>query len=90
MEFTIRKALPEDAHEYAVCAIAAWKSAYKGIVSDEYLESMPHHLIERTENYTHRFKDPNSHFYLSTYEGKPIGTWLLAKARMKISCMPGK
>ena len=44
MEFTIRKALPEDAHDYAVCHISCWQSAYKGIVSDEFLSNM---LLEK-------------------------------------------
>ncbi|MCL2079332.1 MAG: hypothetical protein FWH17_05745 [Oscillospiraceae bacterium] len=36
----IRKALEKDAYEYAANHIACWKAAYKGIISDEYLENM--------------------------------------------------
>jgi GNAT superfamily N-acetyltransferase len=40
MGLHIRKALQKDAFEYAVNHIACWRAAYKGILSDEYLNSM--------------------------------------------------
>ena len=36
----IRKAVPEDANDYAACVISCWQSAYRGIVPDDYLNNM--------------------------------------------------
>jgi len=54
----IRKASPEDAYDYAVCGISCWRSAYKGIVPDEYLSNMLLETEQRAENFRKSFADP--------------------------------
>ena len=41
MWIIFRKAIPEDAYDYAVCHIVCWRAAYKGIISGEYPNNMP-------------------------------------------------
>lgn len=40
MEWTVRKARPEDAADLARVNVAAWRCAYRGIVPDEFLDQM--------------------------------------------------
>jgi len=80
MEFTIRKAVPEDAYERAVCHISSWRSAYKGIVPDEYLNSMS--AEERSERYKKQIEENNEVlFYNAIYENKIIGLLCISKSR---------
>ncbi len=50
----IRKALPDDAYEYAWCHISSWKSAYKNIVPDKYLNKLS--VEKRTERLENNLK----------------------------------
>ena len=46
----ILKALPKDALEYAENHIACWRAAYRGIMTDEYLDNMPiEQITERNQ-----------------------------------------
>jgi GNAT superfamily N-acetyltransferase len=63
MDIVIRKALPDDAYNYASCHISCWVSAYKGIVTDEFLSNMPGELEQRGERYRQAFADPGSGEY---------------------------
>jgi len=79
MSFSIEKVLPEDAHELAVCHIACWQSAYKGIVPDDYLDNMQiEQRAEKTKN--NLIKSPDS-FYCAKFENKIIGTLIFGKSR---------
>ncbi|MCL1786948.1 MAG: GNAT family N-acetyltransferase [Defluviitaleaceae bacterium] len=49
-KITIRKALPEDIDAYTNCANTCWQAAYKGIVPDEYLDSMLTNKALREKN----------------------------------------
>lgn len=40
VEWTVRRAVPDDAAELARINVAAWRSAYRGIVPDEFLDKM--------------------------------------------------
>ena len=74
MEIVIRKALPEDASNYANCHISCWLSAYKGIVSYEFLGSLPSEAESRCERYKQAFINPGScEYYCVEREGKMIG-----------------
>ena len=79
MKITIRKALPEDDYDYADCVISCWQTAYKGIVSDDFLNSM---LIER-EQLAERFRKNLTNTDLETYcvifENKMIGFLVIHK-----------
>ena len=49
MEATIHKVLPENARDYAVCHIACWQAAYRGIIPDDFLDNMSAELDVRAE-----------------------------------------
>ena len=40
MEFRIRKITKSDANDVAVVHVRSWQSAYRGIISDSFLDSM--------------------------------------------------
>ena len=74
MEITIRKALPEDAYDYTICHISIWQSAYKGIVPDEYLNSMSNEVEKRVEKYTETLTNPGDReYYCVMLSDKMIG-----------------
>jgi len=74
MEITIRKALPEDAHTYALCGISCWQTAYRGIIPDAYLDNMPTEIEQRTENFRQAFTDPgNVHSYCVMHGENMVG-----------------
>jgi ribosomal protein S18 acetylase RimI-like enzyme len=74
MGLMIRKALPEDAYDYAICGISCWQSAYKGIVPDEYLTNMLTEKEQRAERFRKAFTDPgNIQYYHVMYTDKMIG-----------------
>ena len=73
MEMKIRKVLPEDINAYTNCGIACWQAAYKGIVPDEYLNSMPTNkaLWEKNLN---RLENPGfCEYYCVIYDTEMIG-----------------
>ena len=81
MDIVIRKALCDDAYDYANCHISCWLSAYKGIVSDEFLQSMPDEIENRAERYREAFINPGScEYYCVEYEGKMIGFLFFGKS----------
>ena len=58
MKVMIRKALPEDAYNYAMCHISCWQSAQKGIGSDEFLYDMMVKKEQRIERYRKVLTEP--------------------------------
>jgi len=82
MEITIRKALPEDAHDYAMCHISCWQSAYKGIVPDDFLQGMWASKEERVEKYRKAFAEPgDSEYFCVMYAERMIGFFFMSKSR---------
>lgn len=80
MGITIRKATPEDANIYTDCQISCFQSAYKGIVSDEYLSNMLAEKDQRVEKYKKTFKDPGDcEYYCVMYEEKMVGFLIVNK-----------
>jgi len=51
MEINIRKAILEDAYNFADCHIYCWQSVYKHIVPQKYLENMSIEKEKLVENY---------------------------------------
>ena len=79
-EPTIGKALAEEAYEYATLHIACWNAAYKGIISDEYLQNMSvEQMGERTQQYLQSPGDVL--YYCLEYEGTMIGRLILSRSR---------
>ena len=82
MGITIRKVLPEEAHEYALLHNSCWESAYTGIIPDEYLSSMAEEWMEqRVERYRQALNSPCYGFYCTEYEGKMVGRLVIQKSR---------
>jgi len=82
MGITIHKVLLEDAHEYAALHIACWQDAYKGIISDEYLDSMPAELDQRVERCRKYISEPGECEYLyAACGGDMIGRLIFNRSR---------
>ena len=76
----IRKVLAEDAYEYAALHIACWRAAYKGIISDEYLQNMSvDEMGERTKQYLQNSGDVL--YYCLEFDGSMIGRLVLNNSR---------
>ena len=74
MEINIRKALPEDAYDFATCVISCFQTAYKGIITDEYLHNMIIEKDKQIERYKKSLTDPGDCvYYCVMYEEKMIG-----------------
>ena len=82
MSITIRKALPEDAYNYAMCHIACWQTAYKGIVFDEYLCEMIIKKEERIEKYKNVLQEPGDcEYYCVLHAETMIGFLTINKSQ---------
>jgi len=80
MEIIIRKALPEDAYELTVCHISCFRSAYRGIVPDEFLENMLAEKEQRVERYKKSLIDPGDcEYYCVIYAEKIVGFLIIHK-----------
>jgi ribosomal protein S18 acetylase RimI-like enzyme len=74
MEINIRKAIPEDAYNFAVCHISCWQSAYKNIVLHEYLENMSTEKEKRVENYKNKLANQGDcKYYCVMHAERMIG-----------------
>jgi len=82
MDIAICKALPENANDYADCVISCWQSAYKGIVSDEYLKNMLAEKKQRVEKYKSIFIAPGDCEYFCVMQSeRMIGFLIIQKNR---------
>ena len=80
MEFAIRKALPEDAYDRSACHVSSWRSAYKGIVPDEYLNDLS--VEKGAEKFRQtNLNNPDFLYYCATYDNKIIGNLVIGKSR---------
>ncbi len=76
----IRKAAPEDAFEFASCHIASWRSAYQGIVPDEYLNRLT--AEKWAERFQKNLKEQKEYSYLcAVHENQIAGILILGKSR---------
>ena len=76
----IVKALPKDAREYAANHIACWRAAYRGILSDEYLDQMS--VEEMTESSKQILSESNIYMcYYVEHNGKMIGRLVICDSR---------
>ena len=82
MKITIRKALPEDAYNYAMCHISCWQTAYKGIVSDEFLSDMRTKKEQQVEGYRKVLSEPGDcEYYCVLLEEEMIGFYIINQSR---------
>ena len=74
MSIDIRKVLIREAREYAVLHIKCWQDAYKGIISDNYLDNMTMELEQRVERCRQVLNDPGDCLYFyAECDGDMIG-----------------
>jgi len=74
MAILIRKALPEDAADYADCVIACWQSAYREIIPEAYLNNMSAKKAQWVEKYRKKLTDPGDcEYYCAMHGGRMIG-----------------
>jgi len=73
MSITIRKALLEDAYNYTDCFIACLQTAYKGIVSDDFLNNLSVEKEQRAEKFRKSLTNPEIDVYCVTFEKEMIG-----------------
>jgi len=82
MDFVIRKAVPEDARDYAACHIACWRDAYTGIITDDFLDDMQAKQEEHTEQCLQYLQESGDFkFYYAEICGKMIGRLVFGKSR---------
>jgi len=82
MEITIRKAMPEDAYDYAVNHMSCWRDAYTGIIPDEFLDSMQARQDQRAEQNRQLFQNPEGCEYYCVMHGNDmIGRLVFHKCR---------
>ncbi|MCL2863052.1 MAG: GNAT family N-acetyltransferase [Methanimicrococcus sp.] len=80
MSILIRKAVPSNAFEYAENHVACWRAAYKGILSDDYLNQMSVEQI--AETYQRILSEPGTfNFYFIEHDKKIIGRLVFNKSR---------
>jgi GNAT superfamily N-acetyltransferase len=78
-KITIRKAMLEDAEEWAEFHISSWRSAYKGIVSDEYLAGLS--TQERAAAFSRNLTGLTGYeFFCAVCGDKIIGTLFIGKS----------
>jgi GNAT superfamily N-acetyltransferase len=83
MPITLKKVLPENAHDYVLCHIACWRCAYKGIIPDAYFTKMESEIAERTKQLRKALTDQEDtyHFYYAESEGQMVGRLIFGKSR---------
>ena len=82
MGIVIRRVAPEEASEYVACHIACWRSAYRGIITDEYLDNMLLERERRTEDCRRALCAPGSfEFLCAEQEEKMTGRLIIGKSR---------
>ena len=91
MKIAIRKALSYDAYDYAMCHISCWQSAYKGIVSDEFLNNMTATKEQRVEKYKKVLSEPgNCEYYCVLHEEIMIGFCIIYKGQSENGSLMGE
>jgi len=73
MEFVIRKKKRKDCRDVAHVVTVAWNETYKGLVSDEFLNSLYLNEEERAINSYKRFNENENHQYVLEVDNKIVG-----------------
>jgi GNAT superfamily N-acetyltransferase len=81
-KFLIRKAVPEDAAGIAHVHINSWKTTYKGIVSDDYLDAL--NVQERRGRWEDILDGPHQTYVCALQTGGIAGFVSIGRERDKI------
>jgi len=74
MSITIRKVSVEETDEFVECHIKCWQAAYKGIMPDDFLNSMPSNHEKIAELFRQGINESCGYEYCCViYNGKMIG-----------------
>ena len=73
MKITIRKALPEDDYKYTDCFISCLQTAYRDIMSDDFLNNLAAQKEQQIEKFRKNLENPNLEIYCIILENKMIG-----------------
>ena len=85
MTISIRKALPEDAYEYALCRISCHQSAYKGIMPDDYLSNLSTEADKFAARFQKDFSTPGTcEFFCVNHSEKMVGFLIIDTADCEI------
>lgn len=71
LEILIRDATIEDAKKISEIGVMSWKTAYIGIISDEYLDSLS--MEKRNKYILNSLKEGHKHYIIAEYEGQAVG-----------------
>jgi len=82
MKIEIRRARAEDAREYALCHIACWQSAYRGIIPDAHLDNMSNEIEARVAGAARAIEGmTDCSFFYAALEDRMIGRLIFGKSR---------
>ena len=80
MKLIIRNILPEEIYEYSSCNISSWRSGYKGIIPDDFLDNLSvEEKAEKTRKYMN--ESEGNPYYCAVYDNKIIGNLVIIKSR---------
>lgn len=81
--FQIRKAKSGDEENLSKVHIQSWQEAYKGLVPQEYLDSLSTELQTRIQNWTKTLSNPQRWVWVATIENQIVGFALFGLPRDK-------
>lgn len=81
--FEIRRAKPGDQESLAQIHIQSWQEAYKGLVPQDYLDSLPNELPSRIQNWTRNLANPERWAWVATIQDQIVGFILFGLPRDK-------
>jgi len=85
MAITIRKALSEDAADFARCRIKCMQSAYKGIMPDEYLQNLTAEEDKYVKRYEKDLSEPSTcEFFFAMHSEEIVGFLIVDTADCEI------
>lgn len=81
--FKIRKSALGDEHSIAKVHIQAWQEAYKGLLPQSYLDTLPKELNNRTVMWNNAIKNPQRWLWVATVNDEIVGFVVFGPPRDK-------
>lgn len=80
-DFEIRKAAPGDEEELARVHLQTWQEAYRGLISQTYLDGLSNELEERTRMWQNALSNPKRWAWVATVSNRIVGFILFGPPR---------
>jgi len=82
LPITIRRAVLDDAYDFALCKNKSWQSAYRGIVPDDYLEGLTV-AVDKQAGLTRQWmnEQKDSEYYCVNENGEVVGVLVVNPCR---------